>query len=46
MLPCRRGALLATAAGFKKKPEDIQIKHEIDANNTSKTIEKQIKTPS
>jgi hypothetical protein len=30
MLPCRRGALLAKSAGFKKIPEDIQIKHEFD----------------
>ena len=40
MLPCGRGALLAKAASFKKIPEDIQIKHEIDAKNTPKTIEK------
>ena len=40
MLPCWRGALLAKAANFKKIPEDIQIKHELDAKNTPKTIEK------
>ena len=43
MLPCGRGALLAKAASFKKIPEDIQIKHEIDATNTPKTIEQLIK---
>ena len=42
MLPCRRGALLAKAAGFKKIPEDIQIKHEKHANIYAKTIEKSI----
>ena len=46
MLPCGRGALLAKAASFKKIPEDIQIKHEIDAKNTPKTIEKTIKKQS
>ena len=43
MLPCGRGALLAKAAGFKKIPEDIQIKQEMDAKNIAKTIEKPIK---
>ena len=46
MLPCRRGPLLAKAAGFKKIPEDIQIKHEIDATICPKTIEKTIKKSS
>ena len=46
MLPCGRGALLAKAASFKKIPEDIQIKHEIDAKNIPKTIEKTIKKQS
>ena len=43
MLPCGRGVLLAKAANFKKIPEDIQTKHEIDAKNNPKTIEKPIK---
>ena len=43
MPPCGRGALLAKAAIFKKIPEDIQINHEIDAQNIPKTIEKPIK---
>ena len=38
MLPCRRGALLAKAASFKKIPENIQIKHEIDAKNIPQII--------
>ena len=42
MLPCRRSALLAKAASFKKIPEDIQINQEIDAKNIPKTIEKTI----
>ena len=46
MLPCERGALLAKAASFKKIPEDIQIKQEIDAKNIPKTIEKPIKKQS
>ena len=33
MLPCGRGGLLAKAASFKNIPEDIQMKHEIDAKN-------------
>ena len=44
MLSCRRGVLLAKAAGFKKIPEDMQIKQEIDANNLPKTMEKQLKS--
>ena len=39
MLPCGRSTLLAKAASFKTMPEDIQIKQEIDAKNTSKTID-------
>ncbi len=46
MLSCRRGVLLAKAAGFKKIPEDIQIKQEIDAKNSPKAIEKTIKKQS
>jgi hypothetical protein len=43
VLPCERGTLLAKSAGFKKIPEDIQIKQETDAKNNPKTIEKTIK---
>ena len=46
MLPCRRGALLAKSASFKKVPEDIQIKHEIYAKIDPKTIEKPIQNSS
>ena len=46
MLPCRRGALLAKSAYFKKIPEDIQINHENYATNDPKTIEKSIQNPS
>ena len=42
MLPCWRGTLLTKAAGFKKIPEHIQIKQEIDTKNIPKTIEKTI----
>ena len=43
MLPCRRGALLAKSASFKKIPEDFQIKHEVYAKINPKTLEKTIK---
>jgi hypothetical protein len=46
MLPCRRGALLAKSASFKRIPEDIQIKHEIYAKINPKSIEKAIQNPS
>ena len=46
MLSCERGALLAKAVSFKKIPEDIQINHEFDAKNISKTIEKTTKKQS
>ena len=42
MFPYGRGALLAKAGSFKKIPEDIQIKQEMDAKNTPQIIEKQI----
>ena len=44
MFSCWRGVLLPIAAGFKKIPEDIQIKQVIDAKNFSKTMEKQLKS--
>ena len=43
MLPCRRGALLSKSAGFKKIPENVQIKHENDTNIDHKTIDQFIK---
>jgi hypothetical protein len=33
-----RGALLAKGGGFKKLPEDIRIKQEIDAENDPKPL--------
>jgi hypothetical protein len=42
MLPCRRGALLAKSACFKKKLEDIQIKHANDIQIYPKIIKKPI----
>jgi hypothetical protein len=46
MLPCRRGALLAKSASFKKIPEDIQINHEILTKIYQKNIKKTIQNPS
>ena len=40
------GTLLVKSAGFKKIPEDIQIKHETNAKIYSKTIGKPIKNKS
>jgi hypothetical protein len=42
MLPCRRGALLATSACFKNTPDDIPIKHANDIQIYPKTIKKPI----
>ena len=42
MLPCRRGALLAKSASFKKIPEDIEINHENLTKSNPKTVQKPI----
>jgi hypothetical protein len=42
MLPCRRGALLAKSASFKKIPEYIQTKYEKYTKIYPKTFEKTI----
>ena len=46
MLPCRRRALLAKTAGFKKMPEDIQTNHKNCTQIYPKSIPKTIKTNS
>jgi hypothetical protein len=46
MLPCRRGALLAKSACFKKTPDNIPIKHANDIQIYPKTIKKPIQNVS
>ena len=46
MLPCRRGALLAKSACFKKTSDDIPIKHANDIQIYPKTIKKPIQNVS
>ena len=46
LLPCRRRALLAETAGFKKIPEYIQTKHEDYTKSDLKNILKNIQNPS
>jgi hypothetical protein len=46
MLPCRRGALLAKSACFKKTPDDIPIKHANDIQIHPKTINKPVQNVS
>ena len=43
MLPCGRGAFSSKSGGFKKKSEDIQIKHENDTKIDHKTADRFIK---
>ena len=46
MLPCGRGTLLVKSAGFKKIPEDIQIKHETHAQIYPNIIQNTIRNSS